>query len=775
MTPTTAPTRTTPRAHTLLKLAGVAAGVALLGACASTPDPVRDATVQRAYQAPRPYDAGNRLVSESLGPSSPAPSRQGPELIAQTTIDTSRDRKGNPTINTPLPGEVVNVQYSANDANIIDVARILVDEYLDADFVIDPELKSNSGVTLVIDEEMTLDEVRNLVAHIVALAGGHLEERDGVLFARASLDSKNESNRGRNASAPILTSAQAIGSPMPALRVAVLDNLQANTLQQLFKALLSPGGVIIAQGRTALIVDTQDNAQRIAALIELMDQPEFAGTQVATYRLANRDPDSVAKMLDQIKAGAAIQSGLAFVPLPGTQRLMVLAKDQSLQTFGRDLIEQVDVPMGTEARYRYLYRVQHWDTPALITFVAASYPDRAISTGAAAASATVRPAGAPGAGLPPISITGDEAEDVLLITATPDDYADILKTLRAVDRPRQQVHLSGIIAEVNLNESLEYGVESFINLLDEDGIGILDFISVPPAAGSGADAGSLSFIGGDGFALLRAIETKADVNVLSTPKITIRDRDEAEFQVGGETPFPSVNTTGDNEGDITRQSIERKPTGIVLKVTPYVNESGSVRLEIDQEITDVGAQTEFGPEFTTRKLKTTVIVPHGQTVILAGIIDSTSRDSTNQVPGLGDVPVAGAAFRSEAKSGARTELFLAITPTIVNEPVQLAGPTSDFLIAADAIRRLLHESADEIDRGVLAMRPADEPLIIRADQDPAPPRPETPSGDAPAPPQPVEPDPAPPAQPDAAPPKRTGPPDMPPMLRELLRSSGQEG
>jgi general secretion pathway protein D len=133
-----------------------------------------------------------------------------------------------------------------------------------------------------------------------------------------------------------------------------------------------------------------------------------------------------------------------------------------------------------------------------------------------------------------VRIVLDSEEKLLLIQSTPEDYADILATLRALDRPRQQVYLSSMIAEVGMTGSLKFGVEYFLQALNKDGIGLLE-LSGTPGLPDIASAGAF-FVGGDGLAIVQALESQAEVNILSQPKLTVSDGAEGSIQVGGSVP-----------------------------------------------------------------------------------------------------------------------------------------------------------------------------------------------------------------------------------------------
>jgi general secretion pathway protein D len=282
---------------------------------------------------------------------------------------------------------------------------------------------------------------------------------------------------------------------------------------------------------------------------------------------------------------------------------------------------------------------------------------------------------------------------------TPDDYAQILGTLAMVDRPRQQVALTSIVAEVSLTNNLEYGVEYFLRAFDIDGLGILELAGGASDLLTGTPTGSAIFTAADGFAIVQALERESDVNILSQPNITLSDGAKAIIQVGGEVPVTSGNIDTTTGG--LRQDIDYKKTGITLEINARINEVGDVTLTIKEEIADVVAQSELGPEFTTRTLDTEVTVPHGRTILLGGIIQNRSTDNQRKIPVMGDIPGVGEAFKSRNRIREKRELILAITPTIINTPEQAQGLVSDFLIAAQSVRESLRDELGALEQGVL--------------------------------------------------------------------------
>ena len=207
-------------------------------------------------------------------------------------------------------------------------------------------------------------------------------------------------------------------------------------------------------------------------------------------------------------------------------------------------------------------------------------------------------------------------------------------------------------------------------------------------------------------AVLKALQTNTDVNVLQTPTILTLDNQEAEFSVGERIPYITstgsnysslLNSLGGNASDSTSAlssllgsygstSIERVDVALTLKLKPQINEGGTVRLDIEEEIEEVkpGGSDLGGPSTRTRSIKTVVVVPDQQTVVLGGLVKDSESQSVSKVPILGDIPVLGYLFRSTDKTITKQSLLLMLTPYIIES-------TDDL----EKIRRRKQEEHDE--------------------------------------------------------------------------------
>ncbi len=678
-------------AHRLVCLSGLVAGLAVVG-CAGTDSGVQSPRGPLAMRPIEPYNAGDRFVSEmmSVGPDNRR-SGEGPLLLSRESLGVSgiddRVSRADSRVIRSNPGELMPVKYAANKANAQDVLRVLIGEYLGRDFVIDPTI--NDAITMDIDTEMTGGDVLDLLGVLSLLHGWAINDEAGVLVVRKTADMARES------STPLLRARSMMDTDGAAMRVRRLRYIAPGDVKELLGPILSNGAVQVPVGQTLVLIDTERQLNRASDVLSAVDVPEFDGVEILTYRLADRSPKEAQTLLESLMNGAGMsrqgRSLAAFIPVEGSDRLIVILRDPSLAPKLNALIEQVDSPRNEDTRYRFAYRIQHYPGTELESLIGKFFESRIASGGAEELQVDSGK----------MKLVWDPTGDLLLVQATMRDYQDLLEVLRVVDRPRQQVTIEAVIAEVTLNDTLRYGVEYFLEETLGD-VGELELVGNPGLLAE--PTGSAFFVGSSGVAIVQALQSQSTVNIVSQPKITVLNGTEAKFQVGGSVPVVQADvdtdTTVDGNTGI-RRNIEYRDTGVILEVTPRINESGMVELLIKQEITDVGASNDLGPTFTTRVLQTKAIVPHGKTIVLGGFIESRTNDEKSKVPLLGDLPVVGAAFQSVSEVEDRTEIILTLTPRVMSDPNQSPRTVDSFLEAAWAVRSALVSRQDELPAGML--------------------------------------------------------------------------
>jgi general secretion pathway protein D len=315
-----------------------------------------------------------------------------------------------------------------------------------------------------------------------------------------------------------------------------------------------------------------------------------------------------------------------------------------------------------------------------------------------------------GAGGASVSITNDEANNALVILATPREYDLLLAALRQLDVLPLQVVIEAAIAEVTLSSELRFGLQWALN--SGQSSGFLNQRTVSPGQGVGSSAPINALRGAlvpqvlnaavplpsfPNFSyvysapsitvVLEALDSISSVNVLSAPQLLVLNNQTASLQVGDQVPVQTQSAQSViTSGAPLVSSIEYRDTGVILRVTPRVNESGLVLLDIAQEVSAVveaqgsATSTQLSPTIQQRRIASSVAVQDGQTIALGGLIRDGRGRTRAGIPGLADIPILGYLFGNAADSTDRTELLVLLTPRVVRSQ-------ADALAATEELRR----------------------------------------------------------------------------------------
>jgi len=398
---------------------------------------------------------------------------------------------------------------------------------------------------------------------------------------------------------------------------------------------------------------------------------------------------------------------------PRSNALIIVAGREEM-AMSLDLVEKLDVRLPPGRAQIHVYFLENALAEDLAKVLTAQAQDlvRAVGqqatpgarppTVAAPASAPPPPTPAtqpgPVSGVVPtatgerkITITPDKATNSLVVTAIPEDYQALTEVIKKLDIPRRQVYVEAAVVEISLEKTSDLGVEfrSTGNLdnSSKQGFGGTSFGLINQAASDpfglsglaiGIIEGTVTF-GGQTFlnigALIQAIQSTSDVNVLSTPHLLTTDNQEAEIVVASNIPF--VTATSQSQVS-TLTSIERKDVGIILRFTPQVSEGDKVTLKIFEEISAIQATVtagidprQVGPTTSKRTAKTTVVVDSKQTIVIGGLFRDDADATVQKVPCIGDIPLLGKLFSRTQDNTRKTNLVIFLTPHIVRTAADL--------------------------------------------------------------------------------------------------------
>ncbi len=471
-----------------------------------------------------------------------------------------------------------------------------------------------------------------------------------------------------------------------------------------------PSNVIMMTGPAAVVNRLVDIIQRVdkagdheleIVKLQFASAPEIVRILESIYKGQGRGEQQPDFLIPKIVADERTNSVIVSGELQARQRVIELAKrlDSELQTSGN-------------TRVFYLKYAKAEELVPVLKGVSDSIVAEVQSAQGAAQAGARRAAGGSAR---PISIDAHADTNALVITAQPDMMRSLEGVLRQLDTRRAQVLVEAIIVEVFEGDGTDLGVQwlnkngggtnfsggSIIPIVDIAGaalaarptknpprveqstiVGVPSVtVPVPDTEGNyslagqvlgGLNGAMLGFVSGDWAAILQAVRTSTNSNVLATPHITTMDNQEAFFLVGQEVPVITGSTTGANNTNPFQQ-VQRQEVGIKLKVTPQINEGTAVQLTIEQEVSSIGGTTAGDITINKREIKTTVMADDGATVVLGGLIDEDVQESESKVPLLGDIPILGHLFKSTSVTKRKRNLMVFIKATIVRDGSAISG------------------------------------------------------------------------------------------------------
>jgi general secretion pathway protein D len=454
-----------------------------------------------------------------------------------------------------------------------------------------------------------------------------------------------------------------------------------------------PSNVMMLTGRAAVV-------NRLVEIIERVDRAGDEEVEIVKLRYASasemvRIIESINK--SQGKANTGAKSDPRVVADDRTNSVIVSGDVKARQRL-ITLIQRMDQELESNGNTRVLFLnyAKAEDMVKVLQGVSASIQ---ADTQGSATTSTRR-----SSSNRDISIDAHEDSNAIVITAEPDMMRSLEEVVRQLDIRRAQVQVEAIIVEVFEGDGTTLGVQwvseegggtQFNNgIIPVGSLGVAlrqaedrevsttnitangevvvstdtiegDFTSLASLLG-GAN-GMIAGIIEDGWgAVVQAVSTDTNSNILATPHLTTMDNEEAFFIVGQEVPIITGTTTGANNSN-PFTTVERQEVGIKLKVTPQINEGDAVQLLIEQEVSSVSGATSVDISINKREIKTTVIVDDGGTIVLGGLIDEDIQESVSKVPLLGDIPILGNLFKSTSTSKRKRNLMVFLKPTIVRD------------------------------------------------------------------------------------------------------------
>ncbi len=409
-----------------------------------------------------------------------------------------------------------------------------------------------------------------------------------------------------------------------------------------------------------------------------LDRSDTTGTTLRTFRLKNGNSTQVAKILNDIFVG---KSGAG----ADTATRQIAPGVESTQS-RLDSLDRGSSSSGTTTASASGGSDNRGSNPVAAAFE--SFSDRkngdADATGGSPGTSGTAGGNVPRGTFQNLRITADAANNSIVVYSNQEDYRVVERALRDIDRPQLQVSIDATVAEVTLTDELQFGVQAFLSN-NKGSIGLFGAsqVAAQSVALQNVAPGLNLLLGSQSQprVILNALSNITDVKVLSSPSIVALDNQPALLQVGDEIPITTSSATVlSNAATPIVNTIQMRNTGVILKVLPHVHSNGSVQLEVDQEISNVvnADQPTLTPTIAQRRVHSTVSVISGQTVLLAGLISERDQKSQAGIPGLREIKFIGDLLGNTSHTKTRSEIIIFIKTRLIRNSVDAGAVTEEF-------------------------------------------------------------------------------------------------
>ncbi|PCJ40018.1 MAG: type II secretion system protein GspD [SAR86 cluster bacterium] len=607
------------------------------------------------------------------------------------------------TLNTQ-PGDI-NLDFE--EAQLNEFIALVMGDLLNLNYVIDPNIVGS--VTLHTSTPVDQNSLLGLVEVILALNDAMLVQNNNFYRIIPSTDFSAGSISPR------------LGGDLTiagfGVRIFPLQFIAAEEMKELLDPIVADTSAVTTDQPRNLIIasGTSTELQTIEETIAIFDVDWLRGRSLALIPLSNVDPLTLEAELNAILSSGnepALQGLVRLVPIERLSSILVVSATSSALREVETWVRRLDQPSESAGRKIYVYTVQNGKALELADILQSIFQDSGQSgnsdTGLASRNGdttlapgltpaqigddiNTSPGGGNSTGLSfsnnsDIKIIGDDVRNALVILASPQDYSMIEAAIRQLDIVPLQVLIEASIIEVTLRDELSYGVEWFfqngINSGEFDGFGTLDLGS----PGITALAPGFSYTILDSAAQVRvalnALATVSEVSVLSSPSLMVLDNQTATINVGDEIPVPTRQSISNiDPTSPTVNEISFRQTGITLTVTPRVNASGLVTMDIIQEVATAATTTTSSldaPTIQNRRIESVVAINSGETIMLGGLMLEQQAVSESGLPFLSRIPILGNLFSQNTNEDSRTELLVLITPRVIRNQDDARSITEEY-------------------------------------------------------------------------------------------------
>lgn len=610
-----------------------------------------------------------------------------------------------------IPPGTVTLNF--DNADLKEVVAVVLGETLGLSYVLDPRIEGT--VTF---------RTSSPVSHEVALESLEviLRMNNAAMVQRGDVFTIIPANEASLSALPprLLRS----GGDVPAgysIALIPLQHVDATKIQELIEPFLPQGSIkrVDPERNLLLVAGAGPDLVNIVRTVRAFDVDWLKARSVGIFPLQHSAPATIIRELSTIlNTDEGGMGPVRLLPIKRQNAILAVANNQDILEHVERWIEKLDLGTG-EGERLYVYYVQNTRAADLAGLLGELFGNNRQASrqsgGEVAPGRTPVKVDASGvsqvggtdvssirlSGSSEIRFIADETTNALMIVAAPADYRQIEAAIKKIDIEPLQVLIEATIAEVTLGEEYKFGLQWAFESgrLGLDGGFSRGVLSSGNSGSLGSTFPGFSFILSDATgarAVLDAIATETEVDVISSPTLLVLDNQTARLQIGDEVPITTQQRQSTTDPDApVINSIEFRNTGVILEVTPNVSSSGNVILEIAQEVSNVSESVDSGvltPTISQRKVNTVVSVRSGETIILGGLISNLKSRSKSGVPVLSDLPILGPLFGGRQIKSTRKELILLLTPKVLHSPEDARRATEELKATLETLKALESEA-----------------------------------------------------------------------------------
>jgi general secretion pathway protein D len=671
---------------------------------------------------PRVGRAG-QIQKSRTAPSSQTPSRRPSNIPADNITPEKIREMFTKTKKEKYIKKENYIILNFDNAGLKDVINT-VSSITNENFILSPGV--DARITIHSTKKIPVSEVMNVFESVLE-ANGIALVRSGeffkVILGTAAKQKPTELRRGSDEN--MIPSVD-----RPVTQIVPVQYVPVAEISTILTPLMSQFGSIIPNPRNNLLIinDLSSSIVRLLQILKEIDVNAFHNTRMFLFKPKYSDVLTLSGELTEILNALNLSSeGIAMVPIERINSLVIFSSSSTLLKTVEGWIRKLDEEVESGQNI-FVYSVQNVKASEIAEILRTLYdtsegPKPKVSTRKTTAAKRKTPARRTStarqqqsSGSSRVEIIVFEPTNSLVILAPPGIYREIVSTIKRIDIYPRSVLIEAIIAEVDITNDDELGIQwSILHNVEIEGRSLTGlaqnlssstsavFSTLPPTLTRAATGGLSYFL----FrpekvsALLRAIASRTKVNILQSPRLLVRDQEEASIEVGSDIPT-ATSTTSTTTTDALTQSIEYKTVGKKLKIKPSINDERTVVLDVEQEVSDVLERNRVVggfsyPEFSSRRTKTSVVVPDKQGIVIGGIIEEKRTKHYEGIPIISSVPILGKLFRYDTDNVTKTELIIIIVPHVLSSKSKSEELTEEFIGKFKKLKSYLDES--EVDYG----------------------------------------------------------------------------